>query len=106
MHHAPWLTVLTFLPLAGAVVAMFLPGRLQTLHRLWALGVTVATFAFALVVLSRFRSGVAGFQLVDAEFNALVEDLVKSLDKFKVPSQEKGELLTVLGGMKPQIVGK
>jgi hemoglobin len=40
----------------------------------------------------------------DAEFNALVEDLVKSLDKFKVPAQEKSELLTALGGMKPQIV--
>jgi hemoglobin len=47
-----------------------------------------------------------GMNVTDAEFNALVEDLVKSLDKFKVPSQEKGELLTALGGMKPQIVGK
>jgi hemoglobin len=47
-----------------------------------------------------------GMNVTDAEFNALVEDLVKSLDKFKVPSQEKGELLTALGGMKGQIVGK
>jgi hemoglobin len=47
-----------------------------------------------------------GMNVTDGEFNALVEDLVKSLDKFKVPSQEKGELLTALGGMKPQIVGK
>ena len=47
-----------------------------------------------------------GMKITDAEFNALVEDLVKSLDKFKVPSQEKGELLSALGGMKPQIVGK
>ena len=47
-----------------------------------------------------------GMNVTDAEFNALVEDLVKSLDTFKVPSQEKGELLTALGGMKPQIVGK
>jgi hemoglobin len=44
--------------------------------------------------------------VTDAEFTALVEDLVKSLDKFKVPSQEKTELLTALGGMKSQIVGK
>src|SRR3979411_3204789 len=35
-----------------------------------------------------------GMRITDAEFNALVEDLVKSLDKFKVPAQEKGELLT------------
>ena len=47
-----------------------------------------------------------GMNVTDAEFTALVEDLVKSLDKFKVPTQEKTELLTALGGMKPQIVGK
>ena len=47
-----------------------------------------------------------GMNISDAEFGALVEDLVKSLDKFKVPAQEKTELLTALGGMKPQIVGK
>ena len=47
-----------------------------------------------------------GMNVTDAEFNALVEDLVKALDKFKVPSQEKGELLSALGGMKGQIVGK
>ena len=42
----------------------------------------------------------------DAEFNALVEDLVKSLDKFKVGTEEKNELLTALGGMRKDIVGK
>ena len=47
-----------------------------------------------------------GMRIRDNEWDALVEDLVKSLDKFKVPAQEKNELLTALGGMKPQIVGK
>ena len=47
-----------------------------------------------------------GRAITDAEFNALVEDLVKSLDKFKVPAQEKGELLTALGGMKGDIVNQ
>jgi hemoglobin len=47
-----------------------------------------------------------GMNVTDAEFTALVEDLVKSLDKLKVPSQEKTELLTALGRMKSQIVGK
>jgi hemoglobin len=37
-------------------------------------------------------------------FDALVEDLVKTLDKFKVPEKEKGELLSVLGPMKKDIV--
>jgi len=45
-----------------------------------------------------------GMQLVDEEFNALVEDLSAALDKFKVPAAEKGELLGALGPLKPQIV--
>jgi len=48
----------------------------------------------------------AGMGITDAQFNALVEDLVKTLDKFKVPEKEKGELLGVLGPMKPSIVGQ
>jgi len=47
-----------------------------------------------------------GMNITDAQFNALVEDLVKSLDKFKVPEKEKDELLGALGGLKPQIVGQ
>ncbi|HMG52811.1 MAG TPA: hypothetical protein VK601_05010 [Kofleriaceae bacterium] len=46
----------------------------------------------------------AGMDLVDDEFNALVEDLVGALDKFKVPDREKNELLGALGPLKPQIV--
>jgi hemoglobin len=42
----------------------------------------------------------------DADFTALVEDLVKTLNKFKVPMKEQGELLTILGSLKPQIVTK
>ena len=48
----------------------------------------------------------AGMKVTDADFTALVEDLVKSLDKFKVPAKEKSELLGALGGMKGDIVGK
>ncbi len=46
----------------------------------------------------------AGMGVKEADFNALVEDLVKALDKFKVPEKEKGELLGALGGMKVDIV--
>ena len=42
--------------------------------------------------------------VTEGEFNALVEDLVKALDKFNVPSKEKNDLLAALGPMKPQIV--
>ena len=52
------------------------------------------------------RDAHAGMNIADAEFGALVEDLVKSLDKFKVPAKEKGELLGALGGMKGDIVGR
>jgi hemoglobin len=47
-----------------------------------------------------------GMKISEGEFTALVEDLVKSLDKFEVPAKEKHELLSALGGMKPQIVGQ
>jgi hemoglobin len=52
------------------------------------------------------RDAHTGMKITDAEFGALVEDLVKSLDKFKVPAKEKNELLGALGGMKGDIVGR
>ena len=45
-----------------------------------------------------------GMGIKDEHFTALVEDLVKALDKFKVPEKEKGELLGALGPMKGAIV--
>jgi hemoglobin len=48
----------------------------------------------------------AGMKISDAEFDALVGDLKKTLDKFKVPEREQGELLGALGGMRPDIVNK
>lgn len=47
-----------------------------------------------------------GMGITDADFNALVEDLVKALDKFNVGATEKNELLGALGGLKGQIVGQ
>jgi hemoglobin len=47
-----------------------------------------------------------GMGVKEADFNALVEDLVKALDEFKVPEKEKGELLGALGGMKGDIVSE
>lgn len=45
-----------------------------------------------------------GMGITDAEFSALVEDLVKALDQFKVGEKEKSELLGALGPMKKDIV--
>jgi len=47
-----------------------------------------------------------GMHITDAQFGALVEDLTKSLNKFKVPEKEQADLLAVLGPMKPSIVGQ
>ena len=46
----------------------------------------------------------AGMGIHDADFNALVEDLVGALDKFKVTEADKNALLAVLGPMKADIV--
>lgn len=42
--------------------------------------------------------------VTEGEFNALVEDLTKTLDEFKVPAKEKGELVAALGAYKNDIV--
>jgi hemoglobin len=47
-----------------------------------------------------------GMGVSGADFGALVEDLQKSLNKFKVPAREQGELLAILGPMKKDIVEK
>lgn len=45
-----------------------------------------------------------GLGITEADFNALVEDLTAALDHFKVPKQEKDELLGLLAPMKSDIV--
>jgi hemoglobin len=47
-----------------------------------------------------------GMGITAADFNALVEDLVGALDKFKVGAAEKDQLLGVLGPMQGAIVEK
>ena len=47
-----------------------------------------------------------GMNLSEGEFNALAEDTVKALDKFKVPAQEKGEVMGLLGSLKGAVINK
>ncbi|HEY0251524.1 MAG TPA: group 1 truncated hemoglobin [Kofleriaceae bacterium] len=47
-----------------------------------------------------------GMHITEADFNALVEDLVKALDNAHVADADKQTLLGVLGPMKPDIVGQ
>lgn len=65
MDGFPWLTVVTFTPVAGAVVLTLVPARAMNLHRLWALLVTLIAFGLSLGMLLAFDSDAAGFQLVD-----------------------------------------
>ncbi len=46
----------------------------------------------------------AGMGVTHAQFDALAGHLVATLDKFKVPEKEKGELLAIIGPMKKDIV--
>ena len=45
-----------------------------------------------------------GMGVANADFDAVVEDLVITLDKFKVPDKEKSELLAVLGPLRKDVV--
>lgn len=47
-----------------------------------------------------------GMKITDAEWTATVEALVKALDKNNVPAAAKNALLSALGPMKPDIVGR
>ena len=46
----------------------------------------------------------AAMKVTKGEFNALVDDLVATLNQFKVPSAEQDELLAILGPLQSDIV--
>ncbi len=50
------------------------------------------------------RDSHQGMKVTTGEFNALVEDLVATLNAFKVPKAEQDELLAILGPLKTEIV--
>ena len=46
----------------------------------------------------------AGSKISDADWDASIKDLTATLDKFKLPAREKGEVLNALGPLKNDIV--
>jgi hemoglobin len=46
----------------------------------------------------------SGLGITEADFNVVVNHLVGTLNKFKVPAKEKQELLAIIGTLKPDIV--
>ena len=47
-----------------------------------------------------------GMGIGEKDWNAMVQDLGKTLTKFKVPAKERKELIAVLAPTKPDIVEK
>jgi hemoglobin len=47
-----------------------------------------------------------GLGITEDDWNVAVKDLVATLDKFKVPEKEKGEVLGAISGLKGDIVGR
>lgn len=47
-----------------------------------------------------------GLHITNADWDAAVKDLVATLDKFKVPEKEKGEVLAAISSLKADIVGQ
>jgi hemoglobin len=45
-----------------------------------------------------------GLHITDADWDASVKHLIATLDKFKVPDKEKGEILAIASSLKPDIV--
>ena len=50
------------------------------------------------------KSSHKGLGITEAEWNAAAGELVATLDVFKVPEKEKGELLAAVSGLKADIV--
>ncbi len=61
----PILSLVTFLPLAGALLLIFLPAERTRLVRSFALGVAVLTFLLSLALYFGFDSGTASPQFVE-----------------------------------------
>ena len=47
-----------------------------------------------------------GLGITEEDWNATVNDLVATLDKFKVPQREKNDVLGAISGLKGDIVGR
>jgi hemoglobin len=47
-----------------------------------------------------------GLNITESDWTSMVKYLVGTLDKFKVPEKEKGEVMSAIGGLKGDIVGR
>ena len=63
----PIVSLITFLPLAGALVVAFLPGNRPNLARYTALGFALAAWVASLILLVGFTPGRPGFEYIDQQ---------------------------------------
>ncbi len=63
----PIVSLITFLPLAGAIVVAFLPGSRPNLARYTALGFALAAWVASLILLVGFTPGRPGFEYIDQQ---------------------------------------
>ena len=66
MPTLPILSLITFMPLAGAVLVAVLPSKEQDLIRRTALGTSLAAWVLSLLLLVTYSLGQAGFQFKEA----------------------------------------
>jgi NADH-quinone oxidoreductase subunit M len=59
------LSIVLWLPLLGAIVVALLPKRNEGALKIGALAVSIVTFLVSLLIVSNFRDGEAGFQMVE-----------------------------------------
>ena len=77
MNAFPWISILTFLPLAGGLIAMSLAEEQAKLARRLALGVSLAALGLALLLWSQFvRDRHRGAMSADHECARLLYELM------------------------------
>ncbi len=73
MSHFPYLSTITFLPVAGALVLLAVDRKSEGLIRGWTLAVTAVTFVISLALWARFDPANPGMQFVERK--AWIESL-------------------------------
>jgi hemoglobin len=82
------------------------PARLQALKDNLVAQICSATGGSCKYKGKDMKTAHKGMGVTDADFTALVEDLIAALNKFNVPKAEQDELIGLLAPMKGDIVGQ
>ena len=65
MTHLPWLSIVVFLPLAGAILIALLPATAERAIRRWATIVSLAELLISIPLWWRYVPGEPGWQFVE-----------------------------------------